>query len=214
MTVKVGIPAQNHDEKFGVNSNYLEFIYQFGRPVVILPESYDDFREIYTIDALLLPGGADINYSRYSLIPKLATNNPNIFLEYFDTQILPNLVGRMPIFGICRGLQTLNVLFGGTLQNIWWNHGYSNFETDNCHKVETNEKTKELAEFGVNSFHHQGIKKLATNFTVEATYIKNKTKDGIIEAISDYSKRIFAVQWHPERLLDSYSMNKFNKILS
>ncbi len=115
MTIKIGIVAQDQPEsKFGVNTNYLNFIYKLGRPIVIFPESYDDFKEIYNIDALLLPGGADVDSRRYANIPMLGNYSPNIWLEHFDNEILPNLLGKMPIFGICRGLQTLNVIFGGT----------------------------------------------------------------------------------------------------
>ena len=206
--LKIGIPAQNHEDKFGVNINYLEWIYNFGRPVIIMPETYDFYKEIYKIDALVLPGGSDVNSNRYTNLPSLGTYQPNIYLEHFDANILPKLIGNMPIFGICRGLQTLNVLFGGTLRNLMW-HPYSTHDSQEVHKIETNEKTKALMEFKVNSFHHQGILKLGVDLTVEAT-----ASDKVIEAISNYSKRIFAVQWHPERLLDWYSTEKFKSILS
>lgn len=213
MTIKIGIPAQDQPEnKFGVNINYLEFIYNFGRPVVILPETYDNFKEIYKLDALVLPGGADVNYRRYSGIPSIGNGNPNIYLEHFDTEILPNLVGKVPIFGICRGLQTLNVLYGGTLQNLLW-HPFNNYESHEVHKVWTPDKRltfdKKNFEFSVNSFHHQAIKNLAKNFKMELADFG----DGVIEAISDFENKIFAVQWHPERLNDKYSVSMFKKIL-
>ncbi|RPJ69871.1 MAG: hypothetical protein EHM20_15985 [Alphaproteobacteria bacterium] len=206
--IKIGIPAQDQPEnKFGVNTNYLRFIYQFGHPVVILPETYDNFSQIYKLDALLLPGGADVNTHRYSNTPDYGTYNSNNFLEHFDTEILPKLIGEMPIFGICRGLQTLNVLFGGTLKNLWF-HPYSINDTDTVHKIYVSGEKKPLK---VNSFHHQAIGKLAGNLTKEAQ--SEDLSESIIEAISDHKKHIFAVQWHPERLLDEYSVNNFKKIL-
>jgi putative glutamine amidotransferase len=61
----------------------------------------------------------------------------------------------------------------------------------------------------VNSFHHQGIKNQARNFITELIDVEDK----VIEAISDSRNKIFAVQWHPERLLDNYSINSFRSIL-
>jgi gamma-glutamyl-gamma-aminobutyrate hydrolase PuuD len=208
LTIKIGIPAQDQpDSKFGVNVNYLNFIYKLGRPVIILPENYDNFKEIYNIDALVLPGGADVDSKRYTDVPEFGTFSPNTWLEHFDIKILPNLLGKMPIFGICRGLQTLNVTFGGTLRNLWW-HPYSQFDEQAVHKIEIDGKKDSMR---VNSFHHQAISKVAPNFVVEAK--TSAIDESVIEAISDYKKNIFAVQWHPERLLDEYSVNKFKEIL-
>lgn len=209
--LKIGIVAQNQpEEKFGVNSNYLEWIYNFGRPVVILPETYDDFKEIYKLDALVLPGGADVDYKRYSNLPALSNLQPNTFLEHFDNNILPKLFKNMPIFGICRGLQTLNVFCGGSLRNLWW-HPYSSFDSQEVHSVWTPEMKFDKNKFymKVNSFHHQGIRNLARNFKVE---LEDK-EDNVVEAISDYASKVFAVQWHPERLDDDYSKNMFKFIL-
>ncbi len=214
--IRIGVPAQNHDDKFGVNVNYLEFISQFGHPIVILPCKPEEFTKLYSIDALLLPGGADIDSRKYSLVPAFANYAPNIYLEHFDNHILPLLVGNIPIFGICRGLQSLNVFFGGTLQNLIW-HPYSNSETHEAHKIVVYNNgmrphdfnDKKTPKVGVNSFHHQAIDIIAKNFQIEA----ESEYGGVIEAISDYKKKIFAVQWHPERLLDTYSIKAFKSIL-
>lgn len=212
--MRIGIPAQNQPEgKFGVNTNYLDFISQFGNPIIILPIDKEEYFDVYNIDALVLPGGQDVNPARYNKIG-YQTGSSNIFLEYFDTQILPLLVGKVPIFGICRGLQTLNVYFGGTLKNLWW-HPYSNTDIDEVHKIRIrfpNGKNKD--KMGVNSFHHQAIDRLADNFNIEAVADELLgIPSGVVEAISDLNRNIFAVQWHPERLMDQYSFDKFNLIL-
>ena len=213
---KIGIPAQDHDGKFGVNMNYLEFICKFGSPVIISPCRKEDFFSIYNLDALLLPGGADVNSQRYTDLPMFGNYNPNIYMEWFDNNILPLIIGNMPVFGICRGLQTLNVFFGGTLQNLVW-HPYSSHETHEVHQVipynngnrPQKFNSKETPKFGVNSFHHQAVNKLYQNFKIEA----ESEYGGVIEAISYYEKKIAAVQWHPERLLDNYSLKLFQSIL-
>lgn len=211
MTLKIGIVAQDQpDSKFGVNANYLQFIYQFGHPIIILPSNAQDFNSFYKLDALVLPGGADVNPQRYSDVPVLGTYNPNNYLEHFDVKILPSLLGKLPIFGICRGLQTLNVIFGGTLRNLWW-HPMSNYDSHDVHKIKIIYDDKKTTEFKVNSFHHQAIHVLADNFLIEAK--SSAIDENVIEAISDYKNMIFAVQWHPERLLDTYSITKFESIL-
>ena len=205
MTKRIGIVGQEYDGIWGQRSNYLAWISQFGNPVVIFPTSFGKFDSIYSLDALVLPGGADVATNRYAWFTHPWTQNSNQFLEHFDTQILPNLIGRMPIFGICRGLQTLNVTLGGTLYQHSWSHPYSKSEKDTVHTV----RTISGAIIPVNSFHHQGIGKLAKGLVIEAN-----APDGVVEAISNENLKIFAVQWHPERLQDNYSMNAFANILT
>lgn len=204
--LKIGIVAQKHDEIFGVHTNYLEWGDRFGYSVTINPVYPKDFYDVYNIDALILPGGSDLFTDRFGQKPGYSTGNPNQYLEWFDKNILPTLIGEIPIFGICRGLQTLNVLFGGTLVQDLQYHPYSTYENHTVHKVYIPGEKKHLME--VNSFHHQGIDKLAPNFVKELD-----AHDGVIEAISDYDNNIFAVQWHPERLLDRYSIQNFHRIL-
>lgn len=202
---RIGIVAQNQEDKFGVNTNYLEWINQFGHPVIITPCEPEEFFNIYNLDALLLPGGADVNINRYSELVDYRAGGSNPFLEYFDVKLLPLLIGEIPIFGICRGLQTLNVTFGGTLyQDVF--HPHSDYPNDLVHQIIL-EGAKNKT-FKVNSFHHQAISRLANNFIVEG-----KSDDGYIEAISDYKNKIFAVQWHPERLWDNYSYDMMQSIL-
>ena len=206
MSNRIGIVAQNHGDVFGVHEDYMAFVEEHGTPVPIFPAGeLQAFLATYKLDALLLPGGADVASNRYSWFPHIYSGNPNAYLEHFDTQILPGLIGRMPIFGICRGLQTLNVVLGGTLRQHLWSHPYSKNKTDAVHEI----KTRTTENFKVNSFHHQAIGKLGRNLQIEATSL-----DGVVEAISDRNQKIFAVQWHPERLLDNYSAQAFAEILA
>lgn len=210
MSYKIGIVAQEHgDSKFGVNKNYLQFIYNAGGiPLMIPPVTMEEFNDFFSkLDALVLPGGMDVNPKRYNGVVGLYTGNYNQYLEHFDTTVLPNILGKLPIFGICRGLQTLNVVFGGTLKQHIWGHPYSQYDEHDVHGVK--EPFAKKNKFKVNSFHHQAIGKLALNF--EPVLISEY--DEIIEAIQDTEKKIFAVQWHPERLRDDYSLNKFKELL-
>ena len=118
---------------------------------------------------------------------------------------------RIPILGICKGMQILNVAFGGTL---YQDLKYAGLDSDSHRQLDNNkhdyykhtinvEKNSELSKMfpnkeilNVNSYHHQAIKDLAKGFIIDA-----KSDDGIIEAIhwDDKKQWIFGVQWHPER---------------
>lgn len=148
-------------------------------------------------DGLLLTGGLDIDPSYYHqpLHPKTKIEQPELEKQEFE---LIKLFSKQkkPILGICRGLQTINVAFNGTLfQDISPNHLQPN-KHGYCHFVTTTKDTliqKYLGfHFLTNSFHHQAIDKLADNFKISAI-----SDDFVIEAIE--KDNIIAFQWHPEK---------------
>ena len=113
----------------------------------------------------------------------------------------------MPILSICRGLQVLNVQFGGSLyQDIpsqvdgAIQHAQNSARKEKVHHIEVLEETKLHSIVGerimTNSFHHQSVKALGEGLVISA-----KTNDGIVEAIEhpNYSFCV-GVQWHPEEL--------------
>lgn len=201
--MRIGIPAQEHDEIFGVHRDYLNLIEEFGTPVVISPIDGKDFWETYGIDGLVLPGGSDVNPRRYGALTSFMSYRPNQFLEYFDIEILPQIIqAGLPVFGICRGLQTLNVVFGGTLWQHLWKHPTSSHKTHLVHKVSGKSGT-----FSVNSFHHQCIWKLAGELNSLLV-----SEDNVVEAISHQYHPISAVQWHPERIRDDFSLNLMQEL--
>lgn len=101
-----------------------------------------------------------------------------------------------PIIGICGGLQSINVTFGGTLNQKIPNHNLINLK----HKINISNdtflnKVYENNNLLVNSYHNQAIKDVAPNFKIAAI-----SEDGIIEAIE--KGNIIGVQWHPEEMKD------------
>lgn len=156
---------------------------------------------------LYVPGGVDVD-PKYYREEINGTKDHYDFLDELDmTYIKAFYDANKPILGICRGLQIINVTFGGSLYQDIKNHGYQHhditIEKDSFLDEIYNSKT-----LNVNSLHHQAIKDLAPNFKIVA-----RASDGTIEAIQD--KNIYAVQWHPE-LIDSerfinYFINKFLK---
>ena len=124
------------------------------------------------------------------------------------------LRSRLPILGICRGMQVLNLALGGTIyqdlslrQQPTLNHmQLSENRSDPCHKISSLNNSLLYNILGethvVNSFHHQCIKKLGKNLIASYT-----SSDKITEAI-EYPNRPFTVgvQWHPECMLDDKAM--------
>ena len=109
-----------------------------------------------------------------------------------------------PILGICGGLQSINVYFGGSLNQNIENHDLKH----KLHKIYIKDGTfldsVYKGDINVNSYHHQSIKRVADQFIVSA-----KSLDGTIEAIE--KGNIIAVQWHPEEMNDILLFKEFIK---
>lgn len=219
--VKVGIPLSFKKNTFGVSKNYIDFIQRvFGEACCIRPLSYLGEIDL-NLDIIILPGGADVIYSRYSDRPDIYAGKPDLFMEAFDTNCLPEYVARVPIFGICRGMQTLNVALGGTLsQHMYHETNPADDGYKIMHKVVFEKDInlggkslirdvikKKSAMINVNSRHHQCVDKVGDGFKVIARHPDDHTP----EAIFNKEFKIAAVQWHPEDVEDhtSFQVVKF-----
>lgn len=157
------------------------------------------------MDALILQGGVDVHPSLYGVDP-----DPNykydLVRDRYEMSLIDAFVKhRKPVLGICRGMQLLNVYFGGNLTLDLETEGFKkhhdpHLETQNYHqiKIQDNSHLSQIFEgcYEVVSIHHQAIKKLGDGLSVEAI----ATEDNVIEAVSriDSEMYILAVQWHPE----------------
>jgi putative glutamine amidotransferase len=147
-----------------------------------------------TCRGLVLAGGSDIEPSRYGQ-PNLCAKNPDPERDGMELRLIGEAIeAGIPIFGICRGAQMLNVAFGGTLlQDIGASH------TGRRHAV-TFEPGSKLAAIAqpetVNSRHHQAIDRLGAGLRVTV-----RGEDGVVEGIEAVGHPfVLAVQWHPEDL--------------
>lgn len=148
-------------------------------------------------DGLILCGGDDISPEFYN---EENTNCKKIdfFRDKYEFELLEKFIFlKKPVLAICRGIQIVNVFFGGTLYQNIENHK-NNDGTDLFHQVTAKERfLKNLygEDFLVNSCHHQAIKDLGKNLCVTAI-----SPDNVIEGIVHKSLSIIGVQWHPERI--------------
>ena len=179
-----------------------------------LPELMDAGEVAPRIDGLLLTGSpSNVEPARYGEPDAEGAEGPwDPRRDRMSTDLVQACLDLgKPVFGICRGLQELNVAFGGTLrrdlgksgvhashhapQDASWDDMFRN-----GHEVELAEDGMLARAFGkrrihVNSVHFQGIDRLADHLQVEAT-----ATDGIIEAVSANinGATVLGVQWHPE----------------
>ena len=146
-------------------------------------------------DALLLPGGGDMEPWRYGQ-DNIACRNLEPARDALELELLERFTAlRKPILGICRGMQSVNVFFGGTLlQDI---PGHSQIQgADRLHAVRTSPGVfAALDAVSVNSAHHQAVDKLGDGLRAEQW-----APDGVIEALRHADLPVWGVQWHPERL--------------
>lgn len=205
MSKSIGIVGTNlgDNPRVGVDCKYINFFRQFGNAFVI------DARQdgVVNVDLLVLPGGPDVNTYRYGQAPSEDCGNFSNQLDRFDTVVLPKYIeAKIPIFGICRGLQTLNVLFGGTLhQNIWTPISRPD-EGEEVHFVKIYGENKVIP---CGSNHHQAIDKLGDGFSVTMEGYGGRGSGKSfepdmefylnIEGIKHDKLPIQAVQMHPEK---------------
>ena len=162
-----------------------------------------DVEEALDCQGLLLPGGGDIDPARYGQ-PSDGSEAPDLQRDAAELELVSRFLawGR-PILGICRGIQLLNVALGGDLiQDIPTaaDHKHDAVRGDRVHGVEAAPGSFLEGLYGsafpVNSAHHQSFGQVAPGLRVAA----RSQADGFIEAVEWPEKRIYGVQWHPERM--------------
>lgn len=189
-----------------------------GVPVVLPPVGDEGTAEavVSSLDGLLLSGGSDLDPGYYgeSPVPELGPTIPE--RDAFEMALVGVALRRgMPVFGICRGMQVLNVALGGTLFQdlpsqmdhlVLLGHRQETPKWQPTHEVEVDGGSQVAGIMGtgelkVNSYHHQAIKDLASGLVAVA-----HAPDGVVEAVEwrDLSQRwLVGVQWHAEAMRDA-----------
>lgn len=202
---------------FGQSRTFVDSILQAGGLPILLPlTSANEVLEQLSsmLDGLLLSGGNDLDPKLYNQKPLAVTSDYSALRDETETTLLRSaLAAGKPILGICRGMQLLNVHFGGNLHQALNNDVPGNLDHDASTKrktlVDTThtlrlEPTSHLArilgsaDIGANAHHHQAIDTLGANVQAVAW-----ASDGVIEGIElpDY-EYVLGVQTHPESLTE------------
>jgi putative glutamine amidotransferase len=193
-----------------VAANYLEAAWAEGARTFVIPPDpalVDDPGSVLArLDGLLLLGGADVAADRYGQLPHPDSEAPQHVRDAVEIALVQAaLTMDLPILGICRGLQVINVALGGTLRQ----HLPGELDTD-MHRREIgrfagNEHNVRLApgslaaaatgaeEHQVVSHHHQAVGTLADGLVASGI-----SEDGVLEALEGPDGYLLGVQWHPE----------------
>ena len=199
-------------DRTGVNAAYVQALLAVGGVPLILSPLIGASLAVSALDAcdgLLLTGGEDIHPSWYGAEPSPLLSPPSQDRDLFELALFAVARQRgLPILGICRGIQLINVALGGTLfQDLpserpgSVDHRPSGVRNTRSHSVRIEAGSRTAAALDattitVNSLHHQAIKDLAPGLVATAW-----TDDGLIEAVEGgTSVWILAVQWHPEEM--------------
>jgi putative glutamine amidotransferase len=191
-------------------SDYSEAILDAGGAPVIIPAAQDRKsldRILSAVQGLILSGGPDVHPRRYGEEPMAGLAEVDETLDRMELMAAGLAVeNNLPVLGICRGIQVLNVALGGTLyQDI-----ASQVPKSICHtpkadkavnthtvRIEAGSRLHKLfgqREIWVNGKHHQSVKDVAPGVVVAA-----RARDGVIEAVELPGRRfVIGVQWHPE----------------
>ncbi|KRO00156.1 gamma-glutamyl-gamma-aminobutyrate hydrolase family protein [Companilactobacillus kimchiensis] len=160
------------------------------------------------LDGVIFPGGPDIDptFMGEEPIPELGVTNRN--RDIFEIALIRTAVAKhVPILGICRGAQIINVALGGSIYQDLASqypgkvlkHHQSSPGEQPTHFISVNRDSKLFKTIGdnifVNSRHHQAIRNVREGLKVVA-----KASDGVIEGIENADASVQAVQWHPENM--------------
>ena len=175
-----------------------------GRPLLVPPVGEGIEETLDALDGLILSGGADIDPSAYSADPHPETTITHPDRDHAELALLDAALAReMPVLAICRGMQMLNVVHGGDLdQHLPERLGHEGHRetpgvfSEHEVRLEPGSRTATLlgTRAAVKSSHHQGLDRVG-----EGLDVVGWAEDGTIEAVEDPEHRfVLGVLWHPE----------------
>lgn len=223
----IGLPFwKTGDNSFGSTISYIQFAERYGEVVPLMPRH--TVRQ--DLDLLILPGGADVDPLRYDEVPDYYTGKSDVFKEHFDKVYLQQYIDAgIPIFAICRGMQSVGVHFGAKLVQHM-NHETNDITKDPYiakHSMKITPQFSTALNFTrnklihVNSRHHQVISPIGlppsikilgvhTPFIKEGVLLEG---DGSIEMIAHDSLPIIGLQSHPEDSIDENCITFVDNII-
>ena len=217
----IGISCSNSEHSSSLSKSYSDAVTQAGGIAVMIPVSTDSLTlraTIKLLDGIILSGGGDIHPSYFGERPIEELGDVDPDRDIYDMCLIRMAhQHNIPMLGICRGEQLINVAFGGTLyqdlpslykKDVLLQH------RNTTHPINVKPDTwiAQMAKsetFTANTFHHQAVKKVAKGFIASAW-----SDDGVIEVIENVEGYpIWGVQFHPEKMIadgDNVAKNIFD----
>lgn len=206
----VGVTAYREDAAWTVwrqpaaliPQSYLDCVVRAGGTAVLLPPqpAAGAERVVALLDALVLAGGPDIDPARYGAAPGPHTGAPHAERDAWELALARAALDRdLPVLGVCRGLQLLNVALGGTLAQHLPEEAHRQVPARFVRRgVRTAAGSRLAAVLGpaadANCYHHQAVARLASGLNATAW-----AGDGTVEGAESPAHRfVLGVQWHPE----------------
>ncbi|GHT69123.1 hypothetical protein AGMMS50239_35390 [Bacteroidia bacterium] len=226
----IGISSNYIENKSCLADAYTNAVIKAGGTPVLIPVTTDKtiLEDIVShIDGLILSGGGDVYSPLFGEELHPTVTDYNLDRDQYDLALVQLATERqMPVLGICRGHQVINVAFGGTLiqdipsqvpeSKIAHNQVEARDVATHSVRIDSESKLYQIVKQNdllVNSFHHQAVKAVAPEFNAVAF-----SEDGIVEAIeSEEGKAILGVQWHPETMAvanDAVMVDTFKYLVS
>ncbi|MFD3700886.1 gamma-glutamyl-gamma-aminobutyrate hydrolase family protein [Streptomyces sp. NPDC058646] len=193
-----------------VPSGYYELVQAAGGTAVLLPpdEPGRAAEVLSRLDGLVVSGGPDVDPLHYGAARDRRTGSPAAVRDHWELALIAAaLESGLPLLGVCRGMQALNVALGGTLTQ----HLDGHMDTPGVmgrHPVRPVPGSRYAAlvpeEAEVPTYHHQAVDRLGRGLTASA-----HAADGTVEAIelADPARWVLGVQWHPEQAKDTRVMS-------
>lgn len=189
-------------------SAYADYFQKYNIVITIIPNeiiNVDDFCDNHQIDGIVFTGGEDIGIKKQSK------------RDILEKKLLIYAIkNKIPVLGICRGMQFINLFFGGKLISIKEIDKKNIHNTPQPHKIKIFKKkiinTLNNSIFKINSYHNQAV--LLNNLGNDLEYFALFEELKLVEALKHINYPIAGIQWHPERpnsdkKFDDYIINAF-----
>jgi len=207
----VGITTYNRSPagEYCLNGAYIDAVQAAGGIPILLPPNQLDPASIFdAVDGLIFSGGGDINPEHYGGLLDRTVYSINAERDNFELNLAKlALKADIPVLGICRGMQILNVASGGNLvvhvpdaygEDVSHGTGIPPRAIEHSIEIEPNSRLAKImgtTSTTVVSWHHQAVHNVLPNWQIVA-----RASDGLVEAMEyKYHPWIVALQWHPER---------------
>ncbi len=213
----IGVSGYTEGSTARVGMTYVNSVRAAGGVVFVIPVTTDAaiIDEILdNIDGLVMTGGEDVSPLIFGEQPHLRLGEVVPERDTFDLTLIKRAIERgIPVLGICRGEQSMNIAMGGSLyqdiptqvkdavQHRQVAPNYYGSHTIKIVKGSLLNRLLGVEEINVNSFHHQAVKDLAPGFKITA-----RATDGVVEAIESENGKAFGVQFHPEGFVNHGDM--------